>query len=56
MDIICYRRYGHNEGDEPRFTQPVMYKKIDTQKPILEQYIEKLVKVNTSYGSIYSQE
>jgi len=44
IDIICYRRYGHNEGDEPRFTQPVMYQKIDTQTPILESYSAKLVK------------
>ena len=44
IDIICYRRFGHNEGDEPMFTNPVMYKKIKGQKTTLSLYSERLVK------------
>jgi 2-oxoglutarate dehydrogenase E1 component len=44
IDIICYRRFGHNEGDEPMFTNPVMYKKIKGQKTTLSLYSELLVK------------
>jgi len=44
LDIFCYRRFGHNEGDEPNFTNPVMYKKIKTQKTTLQLYTERLVK------------
>ena len=44
IDIICYRRFGHNEGDEPMFTNPVMYKKIKQQKTTLTLYTERLVK------------
>ena len=43
LDIICYRRFGHNEGDEPMFTNPVMYKKIKKQKTTLTLYTERLV-------------
>ncbi|MFT6773669.1 MAG: 2-oxoglutarate dehydrogenase E1 component, partial [Paracoccaceae bacterium] len=44
LDIFCYRRFGHNEGDEPMFTQPGMYKEIKTHKTTLQLYTERLVK------------
>ncbi|MBA98689.1 2-oxoglutarate dehydrogenase E1 component [Sulfitobacter sp.] len=44
LDLICYRRFGHNEGDEPMFTNPVMYKKIKKQKTTLTLYTDRLVK------------
>ncbi len=43
IDLHCYRRYGHNEADEPRFTQPVMYAAIDAKPPVRQVYIERLV-------------
>ncbi|MGR3365395.1 MAG: 2-oxoglutarate dehydrogenase E1 component, partial [Maritimibacter harenae] len=44
IDIFCYRRFGHNEGDEPMFTNPLMYKEIKTHKSTLQLYTERLVK------------
>ncbi|HMM08905.1 MAG TPA: 2-oxoglutarate dehydrogenase E1 component [Paracoccus solventivorans] len=44
IDIFCYRRFGHNEGDEPMFTNPVMYKEIKSHKTTLQLYTERLVK------------
>ncbi|WP_298914632.1 2-oxoglutarate dehydrogenase E1 component [uncultured Roseobacter sp.] len=44
LDIFCYRRFGHNEGDEPMFTNPVMYKRIKGHKTTLTLYTERLVK------------
>ena len=41
--MFCYRRFGHNEGDEPAFTQPLMYKTIRAHKSTLALYAEKLI-------------
>ncbi len=44
LDIFCYRRFGHNEGDEPMFTNPAMYATIRKQKTTLQLYTERLVR------------
>jgi len=52
IDMVCYRRHGHNEGDEPAFTQPLMYEKIRNRISIRELYTEQLVMA----GELSSQE
>ncbi|BGP18283.1 hypothetical protein JCM10213_008455 [Rhodosporidiobolus nylandii] len=47
IDIICYRRHGHNEGDQPMFTQPKMYETIKNQPTTLKLYTDQLVKEKT---------
>nr|HQH41865.1 thiamine pyrophosphate-dependent enzyme [Bacteroidales bacterium] len=51
IDILCYRKYGHNEGDEPRFTQPTLYKIIASHPNPMEIYAEQLIQ-----QGIYSKE
>ena len=46
IDMYCYRRRGHNETDEPSFTQPLWYKAIDRQKNVREGYLEYLLKMD----------
>ncbi len=45
IDLLCYRKYGHNEGDEPRFTQPILYKMIEKHPDPMQIYKEKLIKL-----------
>ncbi len=44
IDMVCYRRHGHNEGDDPSYTQPLMYAKIDQHRSVRKLYTESLVK------------
>ncbi|XP_040292412.1 2-oxoglutarate dehydrogenase-like, mitochondrial isoform X1 [Bufo bufo] len=52
VDLVCYRRSGHNEMDEPMFTQPLMYKQIYKQVPVVKKYADKLI----SEGTVSLQE
>ncbi|OGU60314.1 MAG: hypothetical protein A2X64_03730 [Ignavibacteria bacterium GWF2_33_9] len=56
IDLVCYRKYGHNEADEPTYTQPLLYKKIRAMEPISKVYSKRLEKANilktTDYDDI----
>ena len=45
IDMYCYRRLGHNEGDEPSFTQPLLYQRINRRKTVRDGYLEHLLKL-----------
>jgi 2-oxoglutarate dehydrogenase E1 component len=47
IDLYCYRKYGHNEGDEPRFTQPLMYAAIDKKMSVRRAYVSRLVEMGS---------
>lgn len=51
IDILCYRKHGHNEGDEPRFTQPLLYKAIAAHPNPKEIYVAKLVAENSEFAA-----
>ncbi len=55
VDLICYRRFGHNEGDEPSFTQPLMYKKIRSHPSVYKIYGNKLVNENSITQELLNQ-
>ena len=44
LDVVCYRRWGHNEGDDPSFTQPILYKAIEQHEPTRDRYAALLVR------------
>ena len=43
VDLVCYRRWGHNEGDDPSYTQPLMYRAIEERRSVRKRYMEELV-------------
>ncbi len=52
LELICYRRHGHNEGDEPYFTQPLMYEKIKSRAPVHQYYGDRLLQEGVSSEEI----
>lgn len=59
IDLLCYRKYGHNEGDEPKFTQPILYKAISKHPNAKDIYKDKLVKegiVDDAFANTLEQE
>ena len=55
IDLYCYRRHGHNEGDEPRFTQPAMYEVIDEKPTVQQMYVKRLVSMGQITEEVASE-
>lgn len=55
IDLLCYRKYGHNEADEPTYTQPLMYKKIKQMPTVTETYKKQLVKAEVISEKDYNK-
>lgn len=51
VNMYCYRRWGHNEGDEPSFTQPLMYQAIEHRESVRDDYLEHLLELGTKTGA-----
>ncbi|XP_077478669.1 2-oxoglutarate dehydrogenase complex component E1 isoform X1 [Stigmatopora argus] len=56
VDLVCYRRNGHNEMDEPMFTQPLMYKQIKKQKSVLQKFAQSLIEEKVVTMQEYQEE
>ncbi|KAM9735031.1 LOW QUALITY PROTEIN: 2-oxoglutarate dehydrogenase complex component E1 [Menidia menidia] len=56
VDLVCYRRNGHNEMDEPMFTQPLMYKQVKQQRCVLEAFAQKMVAAGVVTRQDYEEE
>lgn len=55
IDLVCYRRYGHNEGDEPTFTQPELYKNIKNHPTVVSLYKDQLIKEKVINENQYNE-
>jgi 2-oxoglutarate dehydrogenase E1 component len=56
IDLVCYRKNGHNENDNPMFTQPLMYQRIAQHSSVLKQYADKLIAEGTVNKQEFAQE
>ncbi|MEO1159234.1 MAG: 2-oxoglutarate dehydrogenase E1 component, partial [Pseudomonadota bacterium] len=55
LDMFCYRRFGHNEADEPAFTQPVMYRRISKHTPVAQLYAQRLIDEGSMSEADYTE-